>query len=206
MLRSADKRLALNETVSGEVFNQNFPEHFGSCRERILHPGSEEFGVANLLRGGIPIHTAAAWFGANKPMALPFRLRTGAVVYQLGWRNGTGTMTDSVDIGIYDTAWNRKVSKGGTARAGVGSVQWVDVTDTFLNARTTYYLAMSSNGITAANCYFMMIGTTVTFMGGVGVQDSTTNSYPLPDPLVGMGSAATLSNLPYMFIACRIPF
>jgi hypothetical protein len=205
MLRSADRRLALNDTVSGEVFNQNFPEHVGSGRERILHPGSSEFGVSNMLRGGDPIHTSGAWTTANKPLAMPFRLQKGAVIYQLGWRNGSGTMTDSVDVGIYDTAWNRKVSGGGTARSGVSAIQWVDVTDTFLGAGT-YYFAMANNGTTAGNVYNLMVTTTVGLMAVVGMQDSATSSYPLPDPLVGMGAAATFITIPYMFIACRVPF
>lgn len=205
MLRSSARRLSVNETVSGEIFNQDWPEHWGSGRERIIHPGCPEFGIANFLRSAIPVRTSTAWASASKPIAIPFRLTRGSVVYQLGWVNGSGTMTDSADIGIYDTGWNQKVSGGGTARSGASAVQWIDVTDTFLQAGK-YYVVMSNNGTTTGNTFNMTAAFAVPLLALLGLQDSGTNAYPLPNPLTNMVAAATFTSFPFMYIACRVPF
>lgn len=166
---------------------------------------SPEFGSANfrLARG---VSANLAWPSANKPCAVPFRVFTGMTVYQLGWRNGSGTMTDSFDIGIYDANWNRKVSGGGTARSGPSLIQWVDVTDTFLSP-AKYYLVGSNNGTTTSNAISIDgAGTSVGMLAALGCQDSATNAYPLPDPLTNMVPAATFINIPQMVIAARVPF
>jgi hypothetical protein len=204
MLRSADRRLALNETVSGEVFNQDWPEHLGSSRERIIHSGSPEFGSAHFAMIAGPA-ASVTWPSANKPIATPFRVFKGMTVYQLGWRNGSGTMTDSADIGIYDASWNRKVSAGSTARSGVSSIQWIDVTDTFLKPGK-YYVVTATNGVTASQQTSIAAALTVGTMAALGCFDSATNAFPLPDPLTNMVAAATFTWAPTSFIAARVPF
>jgi hypothetical protein len=128
-------------------------------------------------------------------------------VYQLGWFNGSGTMTDSFDIGIYDASWNRKVAGGGTARTGVTAVQWVDVTDTFIPVGK-YYLVGANNGTTANQMQDFMSasGVTAVFNAALGFFDSATNAYPLPDPLTNMVACATFTVIPMMMMACRVPF
>lgn len=204
MLRTADKRLALNEAVSSEVFNQDWPEHVGSSRERIIHPASPEFGSAGFsMCAGPPANVT--WPSANKPMAVPFRVFKGMTVYQLGWYNGTGTIGDSYDIGIYDANWNRKVSSGSTARATASVIQWMDVTDTFL-AIGKYYVVQSTSGVTASQLRAVAVALTVGTMAALGCFDSATNAFPLPDPLTNMVAAATFTWMPYCLIAARVPF
>jgi len=204
MLRTADKRLAVNEAISCEAFNADWPEHLGSGRERIIHQSSPEFGMANFhiakAGGG-----SVAWPSANKPIAMPFRIFKGTTIYQIGWKNGSGTMTDSADVGIYDTSWNRKVSSGSVARAGVSSVQWADVTDTFLQVGK-YYLVMSNNGTTAGQSIATDGTLSAVMLAGLGCFDSGTNAFVLPDPLTNMVAAATFTQLPMMFMAGRVPF
>lgn len=203
MLRSADKRLALNETVSGEVFNQDWPEHIGSSRERIIHPGSPEFGTANYAI--CAPSASSAWASANKPMAVPFRVFKGMTVYQLGWVNGTGTIGDAYDIGIYDAAWSRKISTGSVARATASAVQWTDVADTFLPSGK-YYVVQASSGTTLNQLRIVGPALTAGMMAALGCFDSATNAFPLPDPLTNMVAAATFTIMPYCLIAARVPF
>ena len=204
MLRGPFKKLHMGDALSADVFNREFPDHLHSSRERIITPASPEFGMANLVPA-FTLPLSVAWAGANDVVAIPFRLFTGMTVYQLGTWNGSGTMTDSFDIGIYDTAWNRKVSKGGTARSGVSSAQWVDVTDTYLPPGK-YYLAMSNNGTTANNSRNINGATSVGVQALLGVMDSATAAYPLPDPLTNMAAASIFTSLPIFMIAGRVPF
>ncbi len=183
--------------------NKEWPDHVGSSRERIVHLGSPEFGCAQ-FNIGTAAKANLTWPVANKPVAIPFRVFVGMTVYQLGWRNGSGTMTDSFDIGIYDTGFNRKIAGGGTARSGAAAIQWVDVADTYLTVGK-YYLAGAGNGITASNAT-QVVATSAVFMAGLGVMDSGTNAYPLPDPLTNMVAAATFTGMPWMAIAARVPF
>lgn len=177
-----------------------------STRNRFIGPGSPET-VAEAwyaLAGRI----GAAWPSANKPVAIPFRLSQGCTVVQLGWVNGGGTMTDSVDIGIYDTGWNRLVSGGGAARSGASAWQWADVADTELSPGK-YYLAMSNNGTTANNVQFFGTGSnwgqTIT-LAWLGCYDSATDAYPLPNPLTNMVAVATFPRMPVWGIQTRVPF
>jgi hypothetical protein len=205
MLRSADRRLSLNEAVSSEVFNQDWPEHLGSGRERIIHMGSPEFGIANLAIAQNQGVGTVAWPSTSEPVAVPFRVFKGMTVYQLGWQNGSGTMTDSVDIGIYDASWNRKVSGGGTARSGAAAVQWVDVTDTFLQVGK-YYIVQANNGTTASQARTLYGSITTGLAAGLGVFDSATTAYPLPNPLTNMAAATIFTFVPISLIAARVPF
>ncbi len=186
--------------------NKEWPGHVGASRERIVHMFSPEFGSANLFMATSG-NGSIAWPSANKPIAIPFRVFQGMTVYQLGWQNGSGTMTDSFDIGIYDASWNRKIAGGGTARSGAGNVQWVDVTDTFIPVGK-YYLVGANNGTTASQALDVMSGSgiTVAFNAALGYFDSATNAYPLPNPLTNMVACATFTTIPIMMIACRVPF
>jgi hypothetical protein len=198
------KRLFVGDLLSSEVFNPDWPEHLQSSRERIIHSGSPEFGSANFATIAGPA-VSVTWPSANKPMAIPFRVFKGMTVYQLGWRNGSGTMTDSADIGIYDTAWNRKVSAGSTARSGASAIQWIDVTDTFLRP-AKYYIVTATNGVTASQQTAIAGALTVGTMAALGCFDSATNAFVLPDPLTNMVAAATFTWAPTSFIAARVPF
>jgi hypothetical protein len=204
MLRSSERKLHLGQAISADVVNLEFPDHFGSVRERILTPASREFGIANLVPS-FAAPAAFTWPGANDVVAIPFQIFTGMTVYQLGWYNGSGTMTDGCDIGIYDAAWARKVSGGGTTRTGVSLIQWVDVADTYLPPGK-YFVAMSNNGVTNNNARSTNGVLSISFLQTLGCFDSATASYPLPDPLAGMAAASIFSSIPICFIAGRVPF
>lgn len=142
---------------------------------------------------------SGAWPSANKPIAIPFRLSSAMVVRRLGWRNGSSPGSNW-DIGIYDAAFNRKVSSGSTAGSGV--YQNVDVTDTALPPGK-YYLAIALNATTANRAYFINTVSGTALVSFTGVMDSGTNAFPLPDPLTNMVAAATFVRVPVFFIYGR---
>lgn len=188
--------------------NSIFPKRLSdgfTYKSTILTTSSPEFTCGNLNVLVAAAAGSTAWTTANKPLAIPFRISVPMVVQQFGWRNGSGTQTDSVDIGIYDSAFNRLVSGGGTARSGGASTtQWVNVTDTALPVGA-YYLATSMNGTTAGQ-YVAHPAMDVGRMAWLGGFDSGTDSYPLADPLASMVACATFTRIPVMMIACKVPF
>lgn len=168
----------------------------------ILSPVSPNFSTSEYLKLNNGGTTAlAAWFGANKPCAIPFVVNTPFTIMQLGWFNGSA-LTDNFDCGVYDVGFNRLISTGSTARVGATLNQWVDVTDTVLGPGK-YWLAGASNGTTANCARGIGAAKTVAVMAQIGMQDSATNSFPLPNPLVGMAAAATMTTVPIMYIAGR---
>lgn len=164
----------------------------------IAHINSDIFACGPMCR--TVAAAAAAWFTTDKPMAMSFFLDRTRTVYQLGWANGT-TTTDNIDIGIYDTAWNRKVSTGSIGRSGTSAWQFSDVTDTVL-PRGKYWLAVVMHGTTASHMQFC--GPTVlSALELADVQDSATSAFPLPDPLTNMALVATAVRIPEVAIAFR---
>ena len=170
---------------------------------RILTPGSPEFSSCGGLWLNDTAQVSGQWNTANDPSAVAFTLPRGGLVKQLGWVNGTAAGGNH-DIGIYDTSWNRLVSAGSTVGSGNSVWQWVNVADTEL-AAGRYHLAIVRDNITLNRVmYYVHAQQTYAFefMGGSG---STTDSFPLPNPLVGMGTP-TLTLVPVMGIAFRDPF
>lgn len=167
----------------------------------MLTPASWQFSVARVLK---MLNTAtgnAAWPGTSFPIALPFWLSQPATVYQIGWLNGGGTMTDSTDIGIYDSALARIVSTGSTARSGASALQFVDIADTAL-APGKYYVAVNNNGTTAnqASVWAMSAVQQLTIMG---VLDKASADFALPATLSSMVAAATFTFIPSFYLSLR---
>lgn len=164
---------------------------------RIISLYSAEFGLAPIARqsaGG-----GGAWTSANDPLALPFRLNERIVATRLGWWNGGTITTSNFDLGIYDSAFNRLVSCGSTARAGGGLWQWVDIADTALDPGN-YYLVGAGDTTGASRVQGVSIATPG--LAFLGAQDSATDAFPLPNPLTNMAAAATITILPYVGIEC----
>lgn len=170
---------------------------------RILTLAAPEFSPGPHM-GYVDVNApAAAWFSANDPLAVPFALPVGGVVFQIGWHNGSAA-GGGIDVGIYDLAWNRLVSSGSVTGLGNSVWQWADVTDTPL-ARGRYYLVQSRDNTTANRIATYGIPAAAAYTALCGVQTSTTDSFPLPNPLVGMGTPTT-TVLPLLAIAFRTVF
>ena len=201
MLRTADKRLFVGNALSGTMAPT---VNAGFAPGPLMTPASSEFATGDaLVAMGSAYVLTGTWQTANKPLAISFFMGSDFTIYQLGWLNGSGTMTDSVDVGVYDFAWNRKISTTGTARSGASALQFVDVTDTPLPAGH-YYMAMVGNGTTANQqaCWTAVPAGTLTPLE----HDSATSAYPLPNPLTNMvnpGATHTSTGYPVMVIALR---
>lgn len=191
------------------TYYRTFPQRFGqrrSVNNRILGLGSQIFSCGPQFSAGASAQIGAgAWPTANKAIAMSFRISQSLTVIQLGWWNGSGTMTDSVDIGIFTSEFARLVSGGGTARSGSSSIQFVDVAETVLGPGS-YYLAMSNNGTTSNNTEYLDAGLSVSWVGAMGGLDSADDLYPLPDPLTNMTTPSVFTRMPPMFIATRTPW
>lgn len=148
---------------------------------------------------------STTWMAANDPVALPFRLSADAVVDQLGICHGSSA-GGNFDLGIYDAAWARLVSTGSTLASGNNLWQFVNVTDTALSALKTYYLVGARDNVTANRQRSFGVSGTVGGCTLAGMQDSTTDAFPLPNPLTNMAAATVATVCPLMAVAMRAPF
>lgn len=124
---------------------------------------------------------SVAWPATNLAIFVPMRVVGPCTVYKMAMGAGA-TGAGNFDIGIYDSAGNRILHTGATAK-GASTEQIIDVTDTPIGPGL-YYLAMSADG---TNNYIMITpsGTTP-----VPLQKSRlygllemASAYPLPDPV-----------------------
>jgi hypothetical protein len=148
---------------------------------------------------------STTWPSANDPVALAFRLSAGATVDQLGILHGSSA-GGNFDLGIYDAAWVRLVSTGSTAAVTNNTWQFVNVTDTPLAALKTYYLVGVRDNVTANRQRAYGVSGTAGGCALVGMQDSATDAFPLPNPLTNMAAAAVAAVVPVMAVAMRAPF
>lgn len=98
--------------------------------------------VANV--GGAVPQTFPA---ANRAVFTPFIVGQLFRATVIAVDNG-GTVNGNCDVGIYDAAGNRRVSKGSTAQTGASGTQSFDITDTDLEPGR-YYIALASSSGTA---------------------------------------------------------
>lgn len=89
---------------------------------------------------------SAAWPASNRAVFVPFRVPVPVTAYKMACGTGTGT-TGNFDLGIYDSAGNRIVSTGSTAKTTASSDRIIDITDTVL-LPGLYYMAMATDGTT----------------------------------------------------------
>lgn len=171
---------------------------------RILNTGYPEFSTGPIATLVTTSSAGGDWPGANDPIALPFVVTEKSIVTQLGVGNGSAAGAN-FDIGIYDRSWNRKVSAGSTAMSGASTWQFVDVTDTPLDPGH-YYIVLVRDDVTLNRQYIISstIGPTVWQL--FGVMDSTTDAFPLPDPLTNMVPCASFPFVPIVAVAFRAPY
>lgn len=170
-----------------------------SPRGRTITPCCREFGCAPIFQAPATTLTNGPWHSANDPVAIPFALTESVVVYRLAQQNGSSP-GDNFDIGVYDEAFNRLVSTGSTA--ATTSWQTVDVTDTILKPGR-YYLVMSRDTTTASRVGQYTTGASTPLMAFAGLLDSSTDAFPLPDPLTNMAAAATVTRCPIVALITR---
>lgn len=142
---------------------------------------------------------------ANDPWAFPFRLSEPFIARELMVFNGSAA-GGNFDLGIYDSSWARLVSTGSTAGSGNSLWQIVNVADTDLAPGVTYYLVLARDNATANRQRSFSGSLTISQNALAGVFDSTTDAFPLPNPLTNMVLAATITQIPIMAISGRVLF
>ena len=135
----------------------------------------------------------------NQAYFYPFRIDTGAVANAMGVINGA-TQNGNIDMGIYDNEFNRIVSQGSTAAAGVtNGLKVLNITDTTLNPGT-YWMAYVTDS--ATNTVFRTVAADEASIPAnpMMVQAS---AFPLPNPAAPTRDAAAT---PVCVIAMAVSF
>lgn len=173
-------------------------------RKIVVGTWTPEFSVFSHVRhNSVAISTGLP--AANDPYAFPFRMSEPVTVRELMVYNGSSA-GGNVDMGIYNTSWARLVSAGTTGGTGNSLWQIMNVTDTPLEENRTYYLVLVRDNATANRQRSFSGSLTVSQNALAGVQDSTTDAFPLPDPLTNMALAAAITQIPVMGFSCRVLF
>ncbi len=150
----------------------------------ILTPFSPEAqgSAANSVSaiGTIGAATSSTWPTNNIALYYPFRLTSWATAYQLLFWVGA-TSSGNIDVGIYDSQYNRIVSAGTTAMsATVNTVQEINITDTVLSPGD--YLLGGACSTTAGTVFRLLANDEIGLSGGVAYEQAS--AMPLPDPAV----------------------
>jgi hypothetical protein len=134
-------------------------------------------GVAT-VNVGSALNAAGTWPAANRAYYCPVQLEYAVTVFQMSFQ--VGVQSGNFDIGIYDFAGNRIVSKGSTAVPAAGLAP-VDITDTTL-APGTYFLALCVDNTTAT--IQRGAGLNAETLRTCGVQQQAVGAVTLPNPAV----------------------
>lgn len=112
-----------------------------------FHPDSLGSFLPNYATGTLGNATSSTWPTANAAHFYPFFLTQTAIAYQLLFYVGA-TSSGNIDVGIYDSQFNRIVSSGSTAMsATTNTVQELNIADTTLGAGE-YFLAAGCDNAT----------------------------------------------------------
>lgn len=107
---------------------------------------SGDFGIAFGAIAGGSTPSSGAFPAANDALLVPFCLNQSALIKRLFAING-GTASGNIDMGIYAESGAKIVSIGSTAQSGTTTVQFFDITDTFLGPGR-YYIAVAMDNTT----------------------------------------------------------
>lgn len=119
------------------------------------------------------------WPASNDAYIVPFRIAEPFNA-QWAWVHNGNAVNGNLDIGIYDEHFNRLVSSGSTAQAGINVVQAINITDTLLPTGV-YFLALAMDNIVGEVMRFDAIAVNYALFAGIG---GMANAFPLPDPFV----------------------
>lgn len=145
--------------------------------------------------------STGAWAEANAAHFFPFIIDYNWTFTAVKgfWHNGaTVSATNTIDVGIYDSAGTRLVSMGATTQGATASVlQEVNITDTVLGPGF-YYAAMSALNTTGA--FLRSFGPTAADGTGMGFKKAVT-SHPLPASVTL--TTPTTSVMPFFGFSAR---
>lgn len=147
-------------------------------RSHNIHPFSPEAMSGFAAVGG----NAGSWASATYPSAnlalfYPFVLTEPATAVQL-WAYNGATASGNLDLGIYNAAGAKLVSKGSTAQAGTNDLQRLDITDTVLPSGQVLYMAIAFDG-TVGTLFRLPANTATTQLRALGMFEMAA-AFPLP--------------------------
>lgn len=152
----------------------------GAQRPSLVAVGSlsqESLGI-EMRSLGLANAASATWPLTNLALFIPISLAQPYTALQLYSFNGA-TASGNIDLGIYDEAGNRLVSKGSTAQAGTNAHQFLDTTDTTLNGPGRYYFAVAMDNTTGT--LFSCLPPNIWNARACGICEMT-SAFPLPNP------------------------
>lgn len=147
-----------------------------------FHPDS--IGSANQILNNSSAAAAASatWAAANTGFFYPFTLTQFATAYKLLFYVGA-TSSGNIDMGIYDSQFNRIVSMGSTAMsASTNAVQALDITDTLLSPGD-YFLAVACDN-TTGTCFRIAVSADEVALSSFPIYQKGSLTGPtLPNPV-----------------------
>ena len=144
--------------------------------------GGESLGVI-LAASATAVAASGGYAVANAAHYYPFRLSAPFTSAYAFWGNG-GAVSGHVDVGVYDSSFNRLGSVGSTVQAGLQSVQSVALVVALTPG--LYYLAIAADN-TTATIYNAVTAAPRNWITGARRQ---TSAFPLPNPGVPIASSA----------------
>lgn len=134
------------------------------------------------------------------PTLVQFALPVEATATKMLFHHGT-SVSNNIDLGIYDEALNLLVSTGSQARTGAGTMEEFDITDTVLPAGR-YYMAMQLQNATSDG----MVGfagnpPSSAFSTSVAGAYFGVSAFPLPDPGIISGGIGIVPLMGVVFTA-----
>lgn len=94
----------------------------------------------------IAASSAAVFPAANDALFVPVVLQRPVLVGRMFSANGN-VASGNLDLGIYTLAGRRIVSKGSTAQAGITTLQFLDINETYLGPGWYYMAVAMDNGV-----------------------------------------------------------
>ncbi len=165
----------------------------------LITPASQHSIGTNIAAMNMAAPASVGWGTADRAMLVPFVLMEAVTVLKLFVHNG-GVLFGNVDVGIYDAAFNRLVSSGSVAQAGVSQLQEFDVADTGIGPGQFYLAIAFSEGATETVSWTLNEATINGEALGLLTQAS---AFPLPDPFVPVVFDDLLSILPIFGLSLR---
>lgn len=132
----------------------------------------------------------AAWQTANFALFYPWRVESPLTIVKGLTINGS-TASGNIDIGVYDSEFNRIVSAGGAAQAGTSTIQEFDITDTDIMPGQ-YWMAIALSS-TSGTMIRTIAGTDEISLAGAPILGMAA-AYPLPS--VATPTLTSTSNPP----------
>lgn len=117
-----------------------------------------------------------AWPVANMAFFVPVRIPKTVTINQILIENGL--TNGNLDVGIYDSVFNRLVSSGLVAQAGANVGQYINVANTIIGPGD-YYVAMSMDNNVGAVDYVRVQGMIAGLFAVAGCCEQAA-AFPLP--------------------------